>query len=122
MTPGPTPHLYALHKPRGVVSSTVPEGGAVPVTDLLPAAWKGSFAVGRLDRDSEGLLLFSDDARLSQRLMDPGRLAKTYLVTVEGNPDEASFAPMREGGFLVGRRWSRRPCVCRRSPGRAPRA
>lgn len=99
------PRVFALHKPRGVVCSTVPEGGARPVVELLPEEFREWFAVGRLDKDSEGLLLFSDDAAFAQRLMDPGGVAKTYEVVVEGFPDEESLAPMRAGrSALDGRR------------------
>jgi pseudouridine synthase len=68
------------------VCSTAAEDGATPVYDLLPPECRTWFAVGRLDKDSEGLLLFSDDARLAQRLMDPGGVVKTYEVVVEGFP------------------------------------
>ena len=74
------------------------EGGATPVYDLLPPEARGWFAVGRLDKDSEGLLLFSDDAAFAQRLMDPGGVAKTYEVVVEGFPGDEALAPMRSGG------------------------
>lgn len=115
----PRPRVLALHKPRGVLCSTVAERGAVPVTDLLPEGARGLFPVGRLDKESEGLLLFCDDARWAQRLMDPGGLAKSYLVTVEGNPDEADLLPMRRGGSVVeGRRLE--PVEVTRA-GKAPR-
>jgi pseudouridine synthase len=61
--------------------------------------FSGWFAVGRLDKDSEGLLLFSDDAAFSQRLMDPGGVAKTYEVVVEGFPGDEALGPMRAGGI-----------------------
>lgn len=89
------------------------------MTDLLPEEARGFFAVGRLDKESEGLLLFCDDARWAQRLMDPGGLAKSYLVTVQGNPDEADLLPMRRGGTLVEGR-SLRPVEVTRA-GKAPR-
>jgi len=92
------PRVFALHKPRGVVCSTAAEGGATPVTNLLPPAFRGWFAAGRLDKDSEGLLLFSDDAAFAQRLMDPGGVPKTYEVVVEGFPGDDALAPMRSGG------------------------
>lgn len=95
------PRVFALHKPRGVVCSTVAESGARPVTDLLPESYRGWFAVGRLDKDSEGLLLFSDDPVFAQRLMDPGALAKTYEVVVEGFPRDDALAAMRAGGSVL---------------------
>jgi pseudouridine synthase len=90
-----------LHKPRGVVCSTVAERGAPAVTSLLPEPYRGWWSVGRLDKDSEGLLLFADDPAVAQRLMDPGALAKTYVVTVEGFPDDESLAPIRAGGLVL---------------------
>jgi pseudouridine synthase len=111
--------VFAFHKPRGVVCSTVAEGGAKPVTDLLPPEFRGWFAVGRLDKESEGLLLFSDDAAFAQRLMDPGGVAKVYEVVVEGFPDDAALGPMRAGGDAMdGRRL--RPVEVTRI-GKAPR-
>jgi 23S rRNA pseudouridine2605 synthase len=92
------PRVFALNKPRGVVCSAVGEGGARPVYELLPPEIRGWFAVGRLDKESAGLLLFSDDAAFAQRLMDPGGVAKTYEVVVEGFPGDAALAPMRAGG------------------------
>lgn len=113
------PRVFAFHKPRGVVCSTVAEGGAKPVTDLLPPEVRGWFAVGRLDKESEGLLLFSDDAVFAQRLMDPGGVAKVYEVVVEGFPDDAALAPMRAGGAELDGRALRPVAVTR--VGKAPR-
>ena len=92
------PRVFAFHKPRGILCSTVAEGGATPVTDLLPPEFRDWFAVGRLDKESEGLLLFSDDAGFAQRLMDPGGVAKVYQVVVEGLPKETDLNRMRAGG------------------------
>ncbi len=114
-----SPRVFALHKPRGVVCSAVPEGGATPVGDLLPPAYAGWFAVGRLDKESEGLLLFSDDAAFAQRLMDPGGVAKTYEVVVEGLPSDADLAAMRAGGTPMDGR-ALRPVEATRL-GKAPR-
>jgi pseudouridine synthase len=113
------PRVFALHKPRGVVCSAVAEGGATPVYELLPPERRGWFAVGRLDKDSEGLLLFADDAAFAQRLMDPGGLAKRYEVVVEGFPDDAALATMREGGSQLDSRVLRPVEVTRL--GKAPR-
>ena len=111
--------VFAFHKPRGVVTSTVAEGGALPVFALLPEEFRSWYAVGRLDKDSEGLLLFCDDAKGAQRLMDPGSLAKTYEVVVEGFPRDEELAFMRAGGHVLdGRRL--RPVDVERL-GKAPR-
>ncbi len=93
--------IYALHKPRKTLVSRVREGGARTVFELLPDAVRDWFAVGRLDRDSEGLMLFCDDPRLAQRLIDPGTVATRYLVAVAGFPCEEELEPMRRGGLPI---------------------
>jgi len=81
--------------------SRVREGGASTVFEMLRPERRDWFAVGRLDKDSEGLLLFCDDSRFAQLLMDPGAVAKTYLVAVEGFPREHDLEGMRRGGFVI---------------------
>lgn len=97
--------ILAVHKPRGVVVSRVGEGGAPTLFSLLPDPYGRWFAVGRLDKDSEGLILLCNDSRVAQHLMDPGVLGKTYLVTVRGLPSEEALDRLRAGGIeLDGRR------------------
>jgi 23S rRNA pseudouridine2605 synthase len=117
--PDAVPRIFAVHKPRGFVVSRVREGGARTVFELLPEAYREWFAVGRLDKDSEGLVLFCDDPRLAQRLMDPGGVAKTYLVTVRGFPREGDLDAVRRGGLVIDGRPTR-PAEVRRL-GKAPR-
>jgi 23S rRNA pseudouridine2605 synthase len=119
VSPAAAPRVFLLHKPRGVIVSTRPEGGAPTVYSLLPEAQRSWFCVGRLDKDSEGALLFCSDSRWAQRLMDPGGVAKSYAVTVRGLPDEADLEPMRRGGLVVDGR-PLAPVVVRRL-GKAPR-
>ncbi len=101
MRSDPSPRVFLLHKPRGALVSTVGEGGAPTVFSLLPEEQRSWFCVGRLDKDSEGALLFCSDSREAQRLMDPGGVAKTYVVTVRGLPPEEVLEPMRQGGLMV---------------------
>jgi 23S rRNA pseudouridine2605 synthase len=99
----PTPaHLqtFALYKPRGVVSSLAPQGNRATVRDLLPA--KGRFfPVGRLDMDSEGLILLTNDGELAQHLSHPRyEVEKEYRLLVARRPTEEQFEIWRRGVVL----------------------
>jgi pseudouridine synthase len=99
-------HTYiALHKPRGVLSDEGDGTGRVPVArDLLPLSGH-FFPVGRLDLRSEGLLLFTDDGELAERLLHPRHEhEKEYRALVEGMPGEEVLHKWRRGVFLDGRR------------------
>ncbi|MBR3537994.1 MAG: rRNA pseudouridine synthase [Eubacterium sp.] len=74
---------YLLHKPAGYICAT--EDSKLPtVMELLPEKEKGLFPVGRLDRDSEGLLLITNDGMLAHRLLSPAKhVDKTYYVRLE---------------------------------------
>jgi 16S rRNA pseudouridine516 synthase len=94
------PHDYLmLHKPAGVVSAT--EDPRLPtVIGLLPPRYRrrGLFPVGRLDRDTTGLLLLTNDGALAHALMAPGRhVDKVYMVLVEGPLTEADRAAFAAG-------------------------
>lgn len=94
--------LVALNKPYGVLCQFT-DRGASPRPTLadfhLPG---GVYAAGRLDRDSEGLLLLTDDGPLAHRLTDPRhKQPKTYWVQVEGAPDESQLARLRDGLSLA---------------------
>lgn len=96
-----------LHKPKDAVTSRAEPGGARTVFDvLLPALppqlrryeW---LAAGRLDRDTTGLLLFTNDGRLVEHLTSPDRhLPKRYLARVQGEVDEARLEKLRHGVAL----------------------
>jgi len=90
-----------FHKPYNVLTSfTDPEGRAT-VGDYVPVA--EVYAAGRLDYDSEGLLLLTSEGELAHRITHPRyKLAKTYLVQVENIPDEAALAQLRQGVLVKG--------------------
>jgi pseudouridine synthase len=111
--------VVAFHKPRGVLVSRVSEAGSPTVFELLPPPYQAWFCVGRLDKDSEGLLLLCSSSALAQRLMDPGTLTKRYLVTVERWPAEEELDRLRHGGLPLDGRLTR-PLQVRRL-GKAPR-
>lgn len=93
--------LIALNKPHGVLCQFTDRSAPSRRTLAefgLPA---GVYPAGRLDHDSEGLLLLTDDGALAHRITDPRhKLAKTYRVQVEGAPDGAQLAALRQGVAL----------------------
>ncbi len=93
--------LIALNKPFNVLCQftdrSQPDRRTLAEFGLPPEV----YPAGRLDFDSEGLLLLTDDGRLAHRLTDPRhKAAKTYWVQVEGDPDEAALEPLRRGLML----------------------
>jgi 23S rRNA pseudouridine2605 synthase len=87
---------YALHKPKGVVSSRVSQGREPAVTDLVPAD-PPVYPIGRLDKDSEGLILLTNDGDLALRLTHPRfRHAKEYQVACRKTPDSPSGEKIRQ--------------------------
>ena len=106
--------LIALHKPYGVLSQFTPEPGSRWRTlgdfKLPPRV----YALGRLDADSEGLLLLSDEAGLNSRLLDPvAGHRREYWVQVEGRPDDVALARTQPG---TARRLEPAPAVAPRTP------
>jgi len=90
--------VIALHKPVGCVTTRVDPGGRPTVYDLLGDVGRWVFPVGRLDRDSSGLLLFTNDHRLGERLTNPeAHVPKTYHALVDGLPDAAALQALRDG-------------------------
>lgn len=99
------PIYLALHKPRGYVTTRSDELGRKTVYDLLPPEWAGGwiFPVGRLDMDSEGLLLLTNDGAWSDALTDPARhVDKVYRVKLDGRPLPADLDRFRNGIELDG--------------------
>jgi len=91
--------LIVFNKPFGVLSQFT-DGGARPTLASFVAV-PGVYPAGRLDRDSEGLLLLTDDGRLQAQIADPRfKLPKTYWVQIEGVPQPAQIAQLRRGVML----------------------
>ena len=90
--------VIALHKPVGLVTTRVDPGGRPTVYDALGALAQWVFPVGRLDRDSSGLLILTNDHRLGERLTAPAaHVPKTYHARVRGLPDAEALRALREG-------------------------
>jgi 23S rRNA pseudouridine2457 synthase len=88
--------LIRFNKPYGVLSQFTPEGRWRGLKDFI--AIPDVYVAGRLDADSEGLLLLTDDGRLQARIADPRfKMEKTYWVQVEGVPAEAALETLRRG-------------------------
>ena len=97
--PGPAPRLICFNKPYGVLSKCTAEGRWRGLKDFIDLP--GVYVAGRLDADSEGLLLLTDDGALQARISSPRfKLEKTYWVQVEGVPDETALARLRDGVLL----------------------
>jgi 23S rRNA pseudouridine2457 synthase len=95
--------LLAFHKPYGFLSQFTPEPGSRWRTLADFGFPKNVYPIGRLDADSEGLLLLSDEAELNRRLLHPtqGHI-RTYWVQVEGIPSEIALGRLRRGGLALG--------------------
>lgn len=99
MPPATTPRLIVFNKPYGVLSQFTPEGRWRGLKDFITIP--DVYVAGRLDADSEGLLLLTGDGPLQARISDPRfKMEKTYWVQVEGLPDEAALQALRDGVLL----------------------
>ena len=100
-----------LNKPRGYITTMRDELGRKNVSELTADAGARLFPVGRLDRDSEGLLIMTNDGDFANKLTHPSsHVNKTYRVTVRGNADEEQILKMKEGILLDGKKTL--PCDC----------
>ena len=102
-----TAHTYLMmNKPVGVLTSVGDARGRPTVTDRLPATSPRLFPVGRLDVDSRGLLLLSDDGELAGRLMHPRyHVEKEYRVVISGRPGPDALRQLAEGMVVQGERF-----------------
>jgi 23S rRNA pseudouridine2457 synthase len=88
--------IVFFNKPYGVLSQFTPEGRWRGLRDFIPLPQV--YVAGRLDADSEGLLLLTDDGRLQAQIAEPRhKLDKTYWAQVEGIPDAAALEGLRQG-------------------------
>lgn len=93
---------WALNKPRGVLCTNYDPAGRKRAIDLVPHIDQRVYTVGRLDEDSEGLLLLTNDGDLAERLMHPRfGIEKTYLVQVAGSPSRDDIRKLMLGVFLA---------------------
>src|SRR4030095_9658307 len=96
--------LIAFHKPYGVLSQFTPDGS--PNRTLADFAFpKNVYPLGRLDADSEGLLLFTDEGKLNERLLDPShKHPRVYWAQVERIPSREALQKLSRGVEFQGRR------------------
>ena len=91
--------LIRFNKPYGVLSQFTPEGRWQGLKDFITLP--GVYVAGRLDADSEGLLLLTDDGQQQAQIADPRfKMEKTYWVQVDGLPNEAALTALRQGVTL----------------------
>jgi pseudouridine synthase len=102
---GSKPVYILLYKPAGYIVSLKDPQKRPTVLDLLPPLKTRVFPVGRLDFESEGLLLLTNDGETANRLIHPRyKIRKEYVIQVQGRPDEKSLQKLRRGIPLDGRR------------------
>lgn len=91
-----------MHKPKGYLTTASDDRNRKTVIDLLPEDLKFLMPVGRLDYNSEGLLLFTNDGDTAQKIMRPSKeVVKTYLVKVEGEVTKEHITEMQKGVVLL---------------------
>lgn len=98
-----SPKIYlAFHKPYGVLCQFTKEKPEdLTLKDFLPTLPDDVYSIGRLDKDSEGLLLLTNDNKFKTRLLDPAsKLKKTYWIQVDGQIDEKSINKLKDGPVI----------------------
>jgi pseudouridine synthase len=104
--PATTLTYLMMNKPAGVLTSVGDDRGRPTVVDGLPPGQPRLFPVGRLDVDSRGLLLLTDDGELAVRLMHPRyHVEKEYRVVISGRPDPDALRRLAEGMVVKGERF-----------------
>ena len=104
-SPAPARHYILLNKPRGFVCTLSDEKGRKTVRELVATLGARVYPVGRLDMDSDGLLLLTDDGALTERLTHPRHeIPKYYTVTVKGTPNATQLKALNESFLLDGYR------------------
>ena len=97
------PRVWLYHKPEGLVTTTRDEQGRATIYDHLPEDLPRVMTIGRLDLNSEGLLLLTNDGALKRRLELPSTgWLRRYRVRVNGRPEDAAFDPLRKGITIDG--------------------
>lgn len=98
--------LWLYHKPTGRVTTTRDEQGRATIYDDLPGDMPRVMSIGRLDLNSEGLLLLTNDGALKRKLELPSTgWLRRYRARVNGRPDDAAFEPLRKGLVIDGERF-----------------
>ena len=89
---------FLLNKPKGYISTAKDERGRSTVLDLLPEVKERIYPVGRLDNNTEGLLILTNDGALMNGLLHPKyEVEKTYVARIAGEPDELTLDRLRQG-------------------------
>lgn len=89
---------YLLYKPRGVISSVKDDKNRKVVTDFLPEVEERIFPVGRLDYDTSGILLLTNDGEFANQLMHPSKeINKVYVAKIKGIPHKKELLKLRKG-------------------------
>jgi len=106
LAPPDPPRIWLYHKPAGLVTTAKDEKGRRTIFDALPPDMPRVMSVGRLDLNSEGLLLLTNDGGIKRRLELPATgWLRRYRVRVNGAPDDATLAPLRQGLIVEGVRF-----------------